>query len=216
MFRNRTDAGQKLASKLKAYYGRPDVLVLALPRGGVPVGHEVGTALHAPVDVFVVRKLGVPWNPELAMGAVATGGVRVLDEGTVRALAIPGDEIARVAAEEERELERREQVYRGGRAPLPIAGKQVILVDDGIATGSTMRAGVAALRRHQPTRIVIAVPVAPRATCAMLRSVADEVVCLIEAEDFFAIGEWYEDFSQLSDQDVQNLLGNNAGLISAA
>ncbi len=216
MFRNRTDAGQKLASKLPAYYGQPDVLVLALPRGGVPVGYEVGKALHAPVDVFVVRKLGVPWNPELAMGAVATGGVRVLEAETIRALAIPSEEIAKVAAEEEREVERRERAYRGGRAPLQIAGKKVILVDDGIATGSTMRAGVAALRRHQPARIVIAVPVAPRATCSMLRTVADEVVCLIEAEDFFAIGEWYEDFSQLTDEDVQKLLGNNAGLISAA
>jgi len=216
MFRNRTDAGQKLASKLKAYYAQPDVLVLALPRGGVPVGHEVGKVLHAPVDVFVVRKLGVPWNPELAMGAVATGGVRVLEEETVRELAIPSEDIAKVAAEEEREVERREQAYRGGRVPLPITGKKVILVDDGIATGSTMRAGVAALRRLQPTRIVIAVPVAPRATCSMLRNVADEVVCLIEAEDFFAIGEWYEDFSQLSDEDVKNLLGSNTGLISAA
>lgn len=216
MFRNRTDAGQKLASKLNAYYGQPDVVVLALPRGGVPIGHEVGKALHAPVDVFVVRKLGVPWNPELAMGAVATGGVRVLEEETVRAFAIPNEEIAKVAAEEEREVERRERAYRGGRMPLPIAGKKVILVDDGIATGSTMRAGVAALRRLQPVRIVIAVPVAPQATCSMLRTVADEVICLIEAEDFFAIGEWYEDFTQLSDEDVKILLGNNEGLISAA
>lgn len=216
MFRNRTDAGQKLASKLQAYRDQPDVLILALPRGGVPVGSEVGKALHAPVDVFVVRKLGVPWNPELAMGAVATGGVRVLDEETVRTLAIPAEEIARVAAEEERELERRERAYRGGHVPLPIAGKKVILVDDGIATGSTMRAGVMALRRLQPNRVVIAVPVAPRASCTMLRKVADEVVCLIEAEDFFAIGEWYQDFGQLTDEDVQNLLGGTTGLISAA
>jgi len=216
MFRNRTEAGQKLASKLQAYSSQPDVLVLALPRGGVPVGYEVARALHAPVDVFVVRKIGVPWNPELAMGAVATGGVRVIEEETVRTLAIPGEEIAEAAAREERELERRERAYRGGRIPFPIAGRKVILVDDGIATGSTMRAGVAALRRLQPARIVIAVPVAPRATCAMLRKVADEVVCPIEAEDFFAIGEWYEDFSQLTDEDVQNLLGNASGLISAA
>ncbi len=216
MFRNRSEAGQKLASKLQAYSSQPDVLVLALPRGGVPVGYEVARALHAPVDVFVVRKLGVPWNPELAMGAVATGGVRVLEEETVRTLAIPGEEIAKVASEEERELERRERAYRGGRTPFPIAGRKVILVDDGIATGSTMRAGVAALHRLQPARIVIAVPVAPRTTCAMLRKVADEVVCLIEADDFFAIGEWYEDFSQLTDEDVQNLLGSASGLISAA
>lgn len=216
MFRNRTEAGQKLASKLRAYYGQPDILVLALPRGGVPVGYELCTVLHAPLDVFVVRKLGVPWNPELAMGAVATGGVRVLDEETVRSLAIPSEEVGRISAEEARELERREAAYRGKHAPLPIAGKRVILVDDGIATGSTMRAAVAALRRHQPRQIVIAVPVAPRATCAMLRKIADEVVCLIEAEDFFAIGQWYEDFSQLTDEDVQNMLGGVSGLISAA
>lgn len=216
MFQNRTEAGQKLASRLSAYFAQADVLVLALPRGGVPVGCEVARALHAPVDVFVVRKLGVPWNPELAMGAVATGGVRVLEQDTVRSLAIPNEEVAKVAAREELELERRERAYRGNRVPLPIAGKKVILVDDGIATGSSMRAGVAALRKLQPARIVIAVPVASRAACAILRKLADEVVCAIEAEDFFAIGESYEDFRQLSDADVQNLLENASGLISAA
>jgi putative phosphoribosyl transferase len=216
MFQNRTEAGRKLASKLSAYCGQPDVLVLALPRGGVPVGAEIARALHAPVDVFVVRKLGVPWNPELAMGAVATGGVRVLDEDTIDSLAISREEIAKVAAGEEIEIERREKAYRGGRVQAPIAGKKVILVDDGIATGSTMRAGVAALRKLQPARIVIAAPVASRPTCTMLRRVADEVVCAIEAEDFFAIGEWYEDFTQLSDQDVQDLIGKASGLTSAA
>lgn len=216
MFQNRTEAGQKLASKLSAYFAQPDVLVLALPRGGIPVGCEVARALQVPVDVFVVRKLGVPWNPELAMGAVATGGVRVLDQDTIGALAIPNEEVAKVSAREELELERRERAYRGGRAPLPVAGKKVILVDDGIATGSTMRAGIAALRKLQPARVVVAVPVAPQATCSMLRKLADEVVCAIEAEDFFAIGEWYEDFTQLSDQEVQNLLDNASGLISAA
>lgn len=216
MFRDRTEAGQQLASKLQAYGGQPDVLVLALPRGGVPVGCEIASVLHTPVDVFLVRKLGVPWNPELAMGAVATGGVRVLDDDTVQTLAIPAEEIARVTAEEEAELARRERAYRGGNLPLPVAGKKVILVDDGIATGSTMRAGVAALRCLQPTRIVIAVPVAPRAACAMLRKAADDVVCLIEAEGFFAISEWYEDFSQLTDEDVLKLLGNTSGLITAA
>jgi putative phosphoribosyl transferase len=216
MFQNRTEAGQELASKLTAYFAQPDVLVLALPRGGVPVGCEIARALHAPVDVFVVRKLGVPWNPELAMGAVATGGVRVLDQEIISSLAIPYEEVAKVAAQEELELERRERAYRGSRVPLPVAGKKVILVDDGIATGSTMRAGIAALRKLQPTRIVIAAAVAPRATCAILRKLADEVVCAIEAEDFFAIGEWYEDFTQLSDQEVQNLLENTSGLISAA
>jgi putative phosphoribosyl transferase len=216
MFQNRTEAGQKLASKLTSYFAQPDVLVLAMPRGGIPVGCEIARALHAPVDVFVVRKLGVPWNPELAMGAVATGGVRVLDQNIIGSLAIPHEEVAKVAAREELELERRERTYRGGRVPLPVDGKKVILVDDGIATGSTMRAGIAALRKLQPARIVIAVPVAPQATCAILRKLADEVVCAIEAEDFFAIGEWYEDFTQLSDHEVQNLLENASRLISAA
>lgn len=216
MFQNRKEAGQKLATKLSAYFGQTDVVVLALPRGGVAVGCEVARALHAPVDVFVVRKLGVPWNPELAMGAVATGGVRVLEQETVRSLAIPNEEIAKVAAREELEIERRERAYRGGRVPLPVAGKKVILVDDGIATGSTMRAGIAALRKLQPARIVIAVAVATHAACALLRTLADEVVCAIEAEDFFAIGEWYEDFTQLSDLEVQTLLENASGLISAA
>lgn len=216
MFRNRIDAGQKLASRLQAYRSQPDVLVLSLPRGGVPIGCEIAKTLRLPVDVFVVRKLGVPWNPELAMGAVATGGVRVLEDETVQMLAIPNEDIAKVAAEEEREVERRERAYGGSHIALPVAGKSVILVDDGIATGSTMRAGVAALRKLKPARIVVAVPVAPKATCAMLRKVADEVICLIEAEDFFAIGDWYEDFSQLTDADVQNLLANVSGLISAA
>lgn len=216
MFHDRTDAGRNLASKLSAYYGQPNILVLGLPRGGVPVGAEIARALHAPLDVFVVRKLGVPWNPELAMGAVATGGVRVLDEGMVRSLAITPEEIAKVTAVEEIELQRRERAYRGGRVPLPIAGKKVILVDDGIATGSTMRAGLAAVRKLKPARVAIAVPVASRTTCAILRSVADEVVCAIEAEDFFAIGEWYEDFTQLTDQDVQALLETTSGLMSAA
>ncbi len=216
MFRNRTEAGQKLASKLEAYFGQPDVVVLAMPRGGVPVGCEIAKALHAPVDIFVVRKLGVPWNPELAMGAVATGGVRVLDEEIVRSLAISAEEIAKVAAAEQAEVERREHAYRKGRAPLPVTGKKVILVDDGIATGSTVRAGVAALRRLKPARIVVAVPVAPCAASMMLREVADEVVCTIEAEDFFAISEWYEDFTQLNDADVYSLLENASGLISAA
>jgi putative phosphoribosyl transferase len=216
MFQNRTEAGQKLATKLTPYFAQPDVLVLAMPRGGVPVGCEIARALHAPVDVFVVRKLGVPWDPELAMGAVATGGVRVLDHDIIGSLAIPHEEVAKVAAREELELERRERAYRGGRVPLPIAGKKVILVDDGIATGSTVRAGIAALRKLQPARIVIAVPVAPHATCTILRKLADEVVCAVEAEEFFAIGEWYEDFTQLSDHEVQNLLENASRLISAA
>lgn len=216
MFQNRTEAGQKLAAKLQAYFSQPDVLVLALPRGGVPVGCEIAKTLHAPVDVFVVRKMGVPWNPELAMGAVATGGVRVLDEKTVHSLAIPSEEIAKVAAREEGELERRERIYRGGRSPLPVADKKVILVDDGVATGSTLRAGVAALRKLRPARIVIAVPVAPQAASALLRRLADEVVCAVEAENFFAISDWYEDFAQLTDRDVQDMLQEASGLISAA
>ena len=216
MFQNRTEAGQKLAAKLQAYFSQPNVLVLALPRGGVPVGCEIAKTLHAAVDVFVVRKLGVPWNPELAMGAVATGGVRVLDEKTVRSLAIPSEEIAKIATQEGLELERRERVYRGGRSPLPVAGKKVILVDDGVATGSTIRAGIAALRKLQPARIVVAVPVAPQAASALLRRLADEVVCAVEAEEFFAISDWYEDFTQLTDRDVQNMLQEASGLIAAA
>ena len=285
LFQDRADAGRALAETLGAYADRPDVLVLALPRGGVPVGFEVARALKAPLDVFVVRKLGVPGHEELAMGAIATGGVRVLNEDVVRALGISDEVIDRVAEAEEqelerrewlyrgerppaevagrtviliddglatgasmrvaiaalaqrhparmvvavpvaspgicdefrhevdevaeaegRELERREQLYRGARPPLEVAGKTAILIDDGLATGSTMRAGVAALRRLGPSGIVVAVPVAAAQTCDELRREVEEVVCAETPEPFYAVGLWYRDFSQTSDAEVSELL----------
>jgi erythromycin esterase-like protein/adenine/guanine phosphoribosyltransferase-like PRPP-binding protein len=199
-----------LAEKLAAYANRPDVLVLALPRGGVPVAYEVARALGAPLDVFLVRKLGVPGYEELAMGAVATGGVRVLNEEVVEGLRIPDHVIDAVAAEEQRELARRERVYRGGRPAPDVRGRTVILVDDGLATGATMHAAVKALRRQQPARIVVAVPTASPETCEALRAEVDDVICAITPEPFLAVGRWYEDFSQTTDQEVRDLLAQRA------
>ena len=209
-FRDRRDAGRALAAELGEYEGRDDVLVLALPRGGVPVGYEVAQALGAPLDVFLVRKLGVPGREELAMGALATGGVRVLNRDVVQALAIPDDIIHGVASEEARELRRRERAYRGDRPAPEVRGRTVILVDDGLATGSTMRAAVAALRAQGPERIVVAVPVGSSETCAELGVVADEVVCAHTPEPFRAVGLWYEDFAQTTDQEVGDLLARAA------
>jgi predicted phosphoribosyltransferase len=206
LFRNRTEAGQLLAARLTAYANRPDVLVLALPRGGVPVASEVARALQAPLDVFLVRKLGVPGHEELAMGAIASGGVRVLNEEVVHALEIPEEVIAIVAAEERQELERRERTYRGDRPAPDVRGRTVILVDDGLATGSTMRAAVAALRRQRPARIVVAVPVGSSETCAELQAEADEAVCARTPEPFYAVGFWYKDFAQTTDEEVHDLL----------
>jgi predicted phosphoribosyltransferase len=206
LFRDRTDAGRLLAGELTRYADRPDVVVLALPRGGVPVASEVARALHAPLDVFVVRKLGVPGHQELAMGAIATAGVRVLNDDVVAALEIPPQVIDEVTEEERLELARREQLYRGGRPPLPVRDCTVILVDDGLATGSTMRAAVAALRRQRPRRIVVAVPVGSRDTCEELAAEADEVVCANTPHPFRAVGLWYDDFSQTSDEEVHDLL----------
>jgi putative phosphoribosyl transferase len=206
IFRDRTEAGRALAERLKAQRMGGDIVVLALPRGGVPVGFEVASALEAPLDVFVVRKLGVPSQPELAMGAIASGGVRVLNEAVVRGLGISEDVIEAVAAAEERELERREQAYRGEIAPQPVAGRAVILVDDGLATGSTMRAAIHALRKQQPASIVVAVPVAAAETCEELQKEVDVVVCAETPEPFFAVGVWYRDFSQTSDEEVHELL----------
>jgi predicted phosphoribosyltransferase len=206
LFRNRTDAGRQLAAKLAAYADRPAVLVLALPRGGVPVAFEVARALHAPLDVFLVRKLGVPGHEELAMGALATGGVRVLNQDVVRALGIPEGEIDAVAAEEQRELERREREYRGNRPAPDVRDRTVILIDDGLATGSTMRAAVAALRQQRPARIVVAVPVGAPDTCDEFRAEADEAVCARTPEPFYAVGLWYDDFSQTTDEEVRQLL----------
>jgi len=210
LFRDRTDAGRQLAAKLGAYAGRPDVLVLALPRGGVPVAHEVAKALDAPLDVFLVRKLGLPGQEELAMGAVASGGVRVLNDEVVQGLAIPDWMIDEVAHHQEEELRRREQLYRGDRPPPDARGRTVILVDDGLATGSTMRAAVTALHRQGPARIVVAVPVGAPQTCAEFQELADEAVCARTPEHFHAVGMWYDDFSQTTDEEVQDLLNSVA------
>jgi putative phosphoribosyl transferase len=205
-FRDRADAGRQLAARLAAHAHRPDVLVLALPRGGVPVGYEVARALDAPLDIFLVRKLGVPGHEELAMGAVATGGVRVLNDDVVRALRIPRDVIDAVAATERRELSRRERAYRDDRPPPEVRGRTVILVDDGLATGSTMLAAVEAVEAQRPGRLVVAVPVAARDTCELLAAEADEVVCVLTPEPFVAVGIWYADFSQTTDEEVRELL----------
>jgi putative phosphoribosyl transferase len=206
MFRDRRDAGQQLAARLTRYAGRGDVVVLALPRGGVPVGFEVATAIRAPLDVFLVRKLGVPGREELAMGAIASGGVRVVNEEVVRTLGIPPRVIDEVAVEEQRELERREREYRDGRPAPDVAGKVVILVDDGLATGSTMRAAALALRQRGPARVVVAVPVGAAETCAAMAAVADETVCALTPEQFIAVGLWYADFAQTTDEEVRHLL----------
>ena len=210
VYRDRVEAGRVLAEQLGAYAGRPEVIVLALPRGGVPVAYEVARALHAPLDVFLVRKLGVPGHEELAMGAVATGGVRVVNEQVVRGLGIPDSVIDAVASWELEELGRRERLYRGDRRPPDVRGKTVILVDDGLATGSTMLAAVEALRQQQPARIVVAVPIAAPDTCELLRAEVDDVVCAVTPEPFYAVGLWYRDFSQTSDEEVRELLAQAA------
>lgn len=206
MFRDRFDAGETLAERLREFAARPDVIVLALPRGGVPVGYVVARELGVPLDVFVVRKLGTPDQPELAMGAIASGGVRVLNRDVVEALGIPDWAIEQVAEQEQAELERRERQYRGERPPLDGRGQTVILVDDGLATGSSMRAAAAALRKAGAARIVVAVPVASRATCDQLREEGNEVICATTPEPFFAVGQWYKDFSQTTDEEVRELL----------
>ena len=204
--RQRKVAGQELADELVARIDLDDILILALPRGGVPVAYEIAVELDAPLDLMLVRKLGTPGHVELAMGAIASGGIRVLNEDIVSSLGISDEVIDRVAGEEEKELARREQVYRGKRPRPEIEGQQVMLVDDGIATGATMRAGIAALRQQNPRRIVIAVPVAPPDTIRILHNEADEVVCLAMPEPFMAIGNWYADFNQVTDEEVRQLL----------
>jgi predicted phosphoribosyltransferase len=206
IYRDRRDAGRALAAKLAGYAGRPDLLVLALPRGGVPVGYEVARALGAPLDVFLVRKLGVPGHEELAMGAIATGGVRVLNEDVVQALDLSDEVIEAAARDQQRELERRERLYRGGR-PLPdVSGRIVFLVDDGLATGTTMRAAVAALRQLEPAHIVVAVPVASPDVCREFREEVADTVCARTPEPFYAVGLWYADFTQTTDDEVRELL----------
>ena len=205
-FRNRVEAGHLLAKRLTQYANRPDVLVLALPRGGVPVGYEVARALNAPLDVFVVRKLGVPGHEELAMGAIASGGVRVLNGSVIEGLNIPEDVIDAVAEQEFRELERRERAYRDDRPAPNVQGRTIILVDDGIATGSTMKAAVEALRQLEASRIVVATPTAALSTVREMRPDVDELVAVMTPADFAGVGQWYEDFSQTSDQEVRDLL----------
>jgi len=215
-FRDRHEAGRRLADKLSAYAKRPDVLVLALPRGGVPVAYEVAQALQAPLDVFLVRKLGVPGYEELAMGAVATGGVRVFNDEIVNGLRIPDDVVDAVTAWEQQELARREQLYRGDRPAPDVRGRTVILVDDGLATGATMHAAIAALRRQQPARIVVAVPTAPPEMCEALRAEVDDVICAITPQPFRSVGLWYEDFSPTTDEEVRELLARAARVERAA
>jgi putative phosphoribosyl transferase len=206
IFRNRQEAGQRLASRLGEYANREDVIVLGVPRGGVPVAFEVATALNLPLDIFVLRKLGVPGHEELAFGAIGSGGVRVLDASVMEQLGISDLDIALVTRAEREELERREGLYRGSRPPLHVYGKTVILVDDGIATGSSLRAAIHALRPMKPAAIVIATPVAPPSTVRCLQHEVDELVCVEMPEPFYGVGQFYHDFSQVSDEEVIELL----------
>lgn len=205
-FADRREAGIELASKLRQYARRNDVVVLALPRGGVPVAFEVAEALDVPLDVFLVRKLGLPTHHELAMGAIASGGVRVLNEDVVRWYAVPEAVIDAVAQAEQAELERREREYRRGLPLIDLRGRTVILVDDGLATGSTMRAAVEAVRQHAPARVVVAVPVGAPSTCEEFADITEETVCSRTPQPFSAVGQWYRDFSQTTDEEVQELL----------
>jgi putative phosphoribosyl transferase len=206
LYRDRDDAGATLAGLLGHYAGRDDLLVLGLPRGGVPVAYQVARALGAPLDVFLVRKLGVPGREELAMGAIATGGVRVVNRNLVESLGIPAEVVERTVEAEQRELDRREHAYREGRPPPPVEGRVVVLVDDGLATGSTMRAAIAAVRRLGPARLVVAVPTAPSVTCEELGHEADEVICASTPPRFRAVGLSYRQFPQVSDEEVRQLL----------
>jgi putative phosphoribosyl transferase len=211
IFRDRTEAGKYLATKLLSYKDQQDVLVLALPRGGVPVAFEVAQALRLPLDIFLVRKLGVPGHEELAMGAISTGGVRVLNEDTVDYLRIPEHIIDAIAAEELKELKRRELAYRGNRPEPDVKGKTLILIDDGLATGSTIRAAAQALRQQQPARIIVAVPVSAPQTCDEYRIGVDEIICAVTPEPFLGVGMWYLDFSQTTDEEVRDLLERARG-----
>lgn len=206
LFKDRRDAGKKLAEQLSAYEGRSDVIVLALPRGGVPVAYEVAQTLDVPLDIFIVRKLGLPGHEELAIGAIASGGVRVLNDDIIRTLKIPERVIDTVAGRELRELERRERAYRGDRPAPEVRNRAVILIDDGLATGASMRAAVAGLRALHPAKIVVAVPTAAPETCAALEPEVDQIVCAMTPEPFYGVGRWYEDFSQTTDEEVRMLL----------
>lgn len=211
IFRDRSEAGRHLATKLTRYKDRPDVLVLALPRGGVPVAFEVAQTLHVPLDIFLVRKLGVPGHEELAMGAIATGDVRVLNEDMIDYLGIPPTVIDSIAETELKELKRRERAYRGNRPEPDVNDKTIILIDDGLATGSTIRAAAQAIRRQAPARIIVAVPVSAQETCDEYRIGVDEIVCALTPEPFFGVGQWYLDFSQTTDEEVRDLLAQARG-----
>jgi predicted phosphoribosyltransferase len=207
-FRDRHEAGRALADLLSEYRGRKDVVVLGVPRGGVPVAYEIARALHVPLDVFSVRKLGVPGHEELAMGAIGTGGARVLNYDVIDTLHVPHDTVVRVAEREGRELERREHAYRDQRHFPELEGRTAILVDDGIATGASMLAAIAALRQRHPARVIVAVPVGPQDSCAFLRQYADEVICARTPEPFGGVGAWYDDFTQVGDDEVRALLSD--------
>src|SRR5215813_13112156 len=207
-YQDRSEAGRLLAERLAKYKNRPDVVILALPRGGVPVAYEVARALNAPLDVFIVRKLGVPGYEEAAMGAIASGGIRVLNDDVIGALHIPQQVVEEVTAREQRELERREQLYRDGRPAPDVKGRTVILIDDGLATGATMRAALRALREQEPVRLIVAVPVAAPSTCLELLGEADDVICTSTPDPFFGVGLWYQNFEQTSDQEAHDLLAH--------
>jgi putative phosphoribosyl transferase len=213
-FADRAAAGRVLAEKLSAYAGRDDVIVLALPRGGVPVAYEVARALPAPLDVFLVRKLGAPGHEELAMGAIASGDVVVMNDEVLKAMQVSDEFIAATIDSERQELARRELAYRGDRSPIDVRGRTVILIDDGLATGSTMRAAVTAVRRLHPARIIVAVPIGAPSTCAEFRSIADDVICAVTPEPFRAVGMWYDDFSQTDDDEVSDLLARASGSVA--
>ena len=212
-FLDRTDAGRRLAGELVHYTGRGDVLVLGLPRGGVPVAFEIAVALDAPLDVFVVRKLGLPGHEEFGIGAIASGGVRIVDESVLRAYDVDADTLNRLTERERRELQRREHLYRGDRPFPQVSDRTVILVDDGLATGSTMRAAVTALRGEGPREIVVAAPVGAPETCAAMRRIADEVICLETPDPFYAVGLWYVNFDQTTDMEVHELLERAAARV---
>jgi len=213
-FRDRTEAGQVLARCLQQYKNQPDVLILGLPRGGVPVAYEVARELNAPLDVFVVRKLGVPGHEELGMGAIATGGVRILQEGIVRDLGISPETIEAVSAREQAELERRERLYRGDRPAPTIKGRTVVIVDDGLEKGSTMKAAIQAVRQQDSRQVIVAVPTAPSETCEQLKESADHVVCALTPEPFFSVGGSYADFTQITDGEVRDLIASAANISS--
>ncbi|MBD3182448.1 phosphoribosyltransferase [Candidatus Poribacteria bacterium] len=214
-FKNRVDAGKKLADKLSDYSDKDNVIILALPRGGAPVAFEVAKKINAPLDVFLVRKLGVPGREELAMGAIASGGVRVLNDDILRMLSIPDEGINRVAEKEQKELERREIEYRGDRQELDVKGKICILIDDGLATGASMRAAIKALQQMEPAKIVVAVPVGASEVCEGFENEADEVICAATPEPIHAIGAWYDNFSQTTDDEVRAILAEADKLVKS-